>query len=305
MQKVEMKLKKYQTDDLNTSLLTELNLALKDEEFCKFVKHFSVSKKILSKYTSSLEDSFIEWGHCKGCKGLAMCQNQVAGYVFLPKKNEDQLQFNYQACKYTEKMKKETKYLKNIECIDIPREIKEAKMKDINLDYESRFDIIKWLNHFIKEYPKNKQTKGLYLYGNFGCGKTYLIAAALNELAKKGYCSMIVFWPEYLTKLKGSFGTDFQRNMEHIKKAKILLIDDIGAENTTAWGRDEILCPLIQYRMQESLPTFFTSNLDLKALEQHFSMTKDGVDQVKARRIIERIKQLTDTKEMISKNLRN
>jgi len=61
---------------------------------------------------------------------------------------------------------------------------------------------------------------------------------------------------------------------------------------------------LVQYRMQEHLPTFFTSNLDLKALEQHFSVTKDKVDHIKARRIIERIIQLTDQVEMISENLR-
>ena len=56
--------------------------------------------------------------------------------------------------------------------------------------------------------------------------------------------------------------------------------------------------------MQENLPTFFTSNFDLKALEEHFSFTKDSVEKVKARRIIERINQLSETKEMISKNLR-
>ena len=142
------------------------------------------------------------------------------------------------------------------------------------------------------------------MYGNFGCGKTYLIAAMFNELAKKGYKSAIIFWPEFLRNLKTSFTADFKEKFEHIKKVPLLLIDDIGAENTTAWGRDEIFCPLIQYRMQENLPTFFTSNFDLKALEEHFSFTKDSVEKVKARRIIERINQLSETKEMISKNLR-
>ena len=31
----------------------------------------------------------------------------------------------------------------------------------------------------------------------------------------------------------------------------MLLLDDIGAENVTAWGRDEVLGPLLQYRMEE------------------------------------------------------
>ena len=40
-----------------------------------------------------------------------------------------------------------------------------------------------------------------------------------------------------------------------------LLIDDIGAENVSAWGRDEILGTLLQHRMNENLVTFFQDNL--------------------------------------------
>ena len=145
----------------------------------------------------------------------------------------------------------------------------------------------------------------LYLHGNFGCGKTYLIAAMFNELAHKNIKSAIIFWPEFLRDLKESFSSDFKEKFEYVKKVPLLLIDDIGAESTTAWGRDEIFCPLIQYRMQEGLPTFFTSNLDINMLEEHFSVTKDKIDIIKSRRIIERINQMTDKIEMISKNLRN
>ena len=142
------------------------------------------------------------------------------------------------------------------------------------------------------------------MHGNFGCGKTYLIAAMFNELARSNIKSAIIFWPEYIRDLKASFDSDFKDKFNYIKKVPLLLIDDIGAENTTTWARDEIFCPLIQYRMQEQLPTFFTSNLTLEELEQHFSVTKNNVDIIKARRIIERIKQLTDDIQMIGKNNR-
>lgn len=305
MKQINKNFQKYYKDDIDIKLKKEFQTSIENIEFKKFVDQFKLSGEILSKYTSSLEDSFDEFKHCKGCKGLAMCQNEITGYVYFPKVKDNSLAFSYKACKYTNKQKKETKYLENIESFDIPKEIKEAKMKDIYLDYEQRFEVIEWLNKFVKGYKKNTNSKGLYLYGNFGCGKTYLIAAAFNELAKKGYRSAIIFWPEFLRSLKGSFGNDFGKKIEHIQKIPLLLIDDIGAENTTSWGRDEIFCPIIQYRMQEKLPTFFTSNLDLKSLEQHFSITKDGVDKVKARRIIERIKQLSEFQEMISKNLRD
>ena len=128
-----------------------------------------------------------------------------------------------------------------------------------------------------------------------------MIAALFNDLAKDGYESSIIFWPEFL---RQAFYDDFKSKYEQIKRVPLLLIDDIGAENITAWNRDEILCPLLQYRMDEKLTTFFTSNLTLEELEEHLAVSKSGVESVKAGRIIARIKQLTESKEMISKNLR-
>ena len=56
--------------------------------------------------------------------------------------------------------------------------------------------------------------------------------------------------------------------------------------------------------MDNNLTTFFTSNLTMKELESHLANSKNGVDEVKAKRIISRIEQLTVDIEMISKNLR-
>ena len=154
---------------------------------------------------------------------------------------------------------------------------------------------------FLDDYEAHKPCKGLYLHGNFGCGKTYLIAAIFNELALKNFKSCIIFWPEFL---RQAFYDDFKEKFDYVKKVPLLLIDDIGAEGLTAYNRDEILCPLLQYRMDNNLTTFFTSNLNMKELECHLSNSKNGVDEVKARRIISRIEQLTVNLQMISKNLR-
>ena len=57
--------------------------------------------------------------------------------------------------------------------------------------------------------------------------------------------------------------------------------------------------------MDNKLATFFTSNLNKEELEIHLSSTKDGIDKLKARRIMERINYLTDELKLISKNHRN
>ena len=104
---------------------------------------------------------------------------------------------------------------------------------------------------------------------------------------------------------KASFQTNYDEQFNYIKKVPLLLLDDIGAENCSNWSRDEVLGPILQYRMENHLPTFFTSNLTLEELENSLAMTSNGVDKVKARRIVERIKQLTTDLELISKNRRD
>ena len=189
---------------------------------------------------------------------------------------------------------------------DMPKDIKNAKMKDIDTKDKNRFPVIKWIKEFLDNYEKGKDVKGLYLNGNFGCGKTYLLSAMLNELAKKGKKVAIIYYPEFLRSLKSTFGDneEYTTLFNKIKKAELLLLDDIGAETVTEWGRDEVLGTILQYRMEENLPTFFTSNLTVEELSQHLSTTSREVDLVKAKRIIERIKQLTDDITMISVNLR-
>lgn len=304
MKKIDTELAKLKIDkQIDQKLMKNFIEASKNDDFDYLVKKMKIDPKILMKYTSSLENSALEYSHCRHCKGILECQNKITGYVFLPTLNGEQLIFNYQACKYQKKLLNEHKYESNIYLFDIPKEIKEARMNQIYKTDKNRFETIKWLTNFIDNY-KVEHKKGLYLHGNFGCGKTYLIAAMFNELARFGVKSAIIFWPEFIRDLKASFDSDFKEKFNYIKKVPLLLIDDIGAENTTAWARDEIFCPLIQYRMQEQLTTFFTSNLTLSELEEHFSVTKNTVDVIKARRIIERIRQLTEDIEMIGKNNR-
>ena len=168
---------------------------------------------------------------------------------------------------------------------------------------ENRLETIKWLTIFIKKIENNEKSKGLFLTGNFGCGKTYVVAAAFNELAKKGKKVACLYYPEFLRSLKERFSDDYREVFDKVKKCDLLLIDDIGAETVTSWNRDEVLGTILQYRMQESLPTFFTSNLSLKELEVHLA-GNDSEGKIKARRIIERIKYLTDNITMIAENRR-
>lgn len=295
-------------NNLNYKLNEAYEESLKDDEFKQFVSKIKLKKEEMIKYTSLLEESKKEYYNCKKCKNILECQNKLKGYAYLPKVNNETLEFSYRPCKFKTKLDKENKYHENTFLYNIPEEIKNASMKKIYKTDKKRYETISWIIDFIQKYKEDKHQKGLYLCGNFGSGKTYLISAMFNELAKENVKSAIVFWPDFLNDLKSSFSStirsEFQNKYNAVKKAPLLLIDDIGAESVTQWSRDEILCPILQYRMEEKLPTFFTSNLDLKALETHLSITSKGDEIIKAGRIISRIKQLTEYQELISKNLR-
>ena len=296
---------KYHIDNIDEKLKENYVKALTDETFKKLVKKLHIKEDTAIKNTSKLKNICEQLKACKNCKSLLECKNEINGFVLYPEVHDNSLIFSYVACKYKKKFIKDNSYLDNIYSFDIPKEIIGAKMKDIYTDDKNRIETIKWLKDFILNYNVDENKKGLYLHGNFGCGKTYLVAACFNELAKRGIKSAIIYWPEYLRSLKASFDSDYEEKFDKIKEVELLLIDDIGAENTTAWGRDEILGPILQYRMLEHLPTFFTSNLSLKDLETHFSITSRNVDVIKARRIMERIKELTSEIKMIGENRRN
>lgn len=295
---------KYYKENLEKELLNDYVIALKNEKFKKLVKRLKLDDERGKKYTSKLERAVSELNNCENCKGLVMCKNKVVGCVYYPEKDNDNLTFNYVACKYKKEQIREQEKKKS-HLYGSNDKLSDASLGEIFTDDKKRVELIKWVTNFYHNFPND--LKGLYLHGSFGSGKTYIISALLNELARKNYKTVIIYYPELLNILKSTFDSKDEYNevFNEIKTSDVLLIDDIGAETVTNWSRDEVLGTILQYRMEQNLTTFFTSNLTIDELETHLSIVKNNIDKVKARRIIERIKQLTTDIELISKNRRN
>lgn len=287
----------------NKSALVKSYLdASKDPDFKKLITRLKINDELGMKYTSKLEESVQELKNCAKCKCLGDCKNKFKGCVYYPSVNGKMLSFNYVACKY---QKEEDELLKSTSTsFSEPYQIKIASIKNIDLTDKKRASLIKWIKEFYKNYQTDKHIKGIYLHGSFGSGKTYILAALLNELAKNGANTVIMYYPEMLRQLKESFSSDFDEKMNLFKTCDCLLIDDLGAEHVTGWNRDEILSTILNYRMESSLPTFITSNLNKDELTEHLAYTDNFKDTLKAERIIQRINQLTEDMEMISKNRR-
>ena len=287
----------FKTNDMiEKSIKNNYIKACNDIVFKKLINSLKVQESELVQNTSKLQDCVEELNNCKGCKGLVNCKNSQTGYVFYPYVYNNSLEFTYKPCKYKKMFEKQKEEVKTAET-----ELLLAGMEDVDYKDKSRIKLLKWIDNFIEEYDPLKKHKGLYLHGNFGSGKTFIVSAMFNELKKKGIVSEIVYFPTLLRDLKSNFD-ELETTLAYLENVDLLLIDDIGAEKVSEWARDEILGTILQSRMNNRKTTFFTSNFTIEELDNHLS--NNGTEVVRSGRIIERIKVLTEDMVLLGENRR-
>ena len=230
--------------------------------------------------------------------GLEPCLEVHNGFILV----------NYKRTEEAIREERERKRKRLIHSINMPKNIAEARFSDTALTPE-RQDVIGELLKFINSYKPNstEYQKGLYLAGPFGVGKTYMMGALANELSENGVETTLVNVPTYSAEIKQAIATNtVEAKLVSIKNTPILVLDDIGAEMNSAWFRDEVLMVILQHRMLQELPTFFTSNFTIDQLEAHFAHSNKGDQELlKAKRLIERIRFLAKEYFVDGQNHRN
>nr|VZR97409.1 Primosomal protein DnaI [Mycoplasma feriruminatoris] len=161
------------------------------------------------------------------------------------------------------------------------------------------------LSNILKAIQKGYK-KGIYLYGNSGIGKTYMFKVLANTLASKNKTVIFSTLRSLIDKLKESFNSNEINSSELLKKIKnvdFLFLDDIGGENLSLWARDDFLFEVLNYRLENKKPTFFTSNFSIDLLEKNLQFTRQynnfltskdvfELEKIKIDRLIARIKAL-------------
>lgn len=204
---------------------------------------------------------------------------------------------------------KEEEIRKRVRAMDMPKDVREASLSRFDTASQGRAQAMAETMKFLNDYTTNPKEfhKGLYLRGTFGVGKSFLLGAIANSLAERGFVTTIVHFPTFTVEMKQAIAKDLVgEKLDAVKKSPVLMIDDLGAESMTSWIRDDVLSVILQYRMQEQLVTFFSSNLDLKDLEKHLTVTQRGEQEpLKARRLMERIRYLSKEITMTGNDRRN
>ena len=110
----------------------------------------------------------------------------------------------------------------------------------------------------------------LLLEGTYGCGKTHLAAAVGNLRLQKGDVVLFITAPDLLDHLRSTFGPSsevgYDETFDRIRNCPILIIDDLGAENSSDWAQEKLF-QLLNHRYSRRLPTVITTNVNLDTLD--------------------------------------
>lgn len=226
-----------------------------------------------------------EQEHCQSCKGLSTCLNNKVGYHTIYNPEEDT--FSLKECRFKAEDRRHKAQAELIKTLYLPKKILEANLLDFHQDTATRKKIYaKILSYAACESIE----EGMYLYGPFSTGKTYTLACIANELAKKKISCLLIYFPDLVVDLKIAMKSDrFEELINMLKSIDVLMLDDLGSENMTPWLRDEILGPILNYRVLEKKAVFCTSNLTPEMLEKHLAIDYSPAGKLKAQRLISRM----------------
>ena len=274
---------------------------MKDPDVAAFIQQESLTPEELNRSISKFNQYITERD-----KFLRGDTDYIAkGYKPILVMNHGYADVSYEETPELIAAEKEAAIKNRLKLINLPASLKKASLAQVDLDDLGRLPVFEKLLAFVEQYPTIQ--KSLYLYGDFGVGKSFMVAALAHDLSeKRGVSSTLLHYPSFVIDAKNAISDGNVKTLvDEIKLSEVLILDDIGAEQSTAWVRDEILQVILQYRMQENLPTFFTSNFNFEDLEQHFAKVKKGDNETwEARRVMERIRYLAEETRLEGVNRR-
>lgn len=295
-----------QDERLKSRILKIRQETIEHPEISAFLsEHPEVTDEMIDKDLSILQEYKDQSKLCDRCASYQTCINFVKGHTPTLYIENNRIKINYAQCPNKKMHDEEQRMKQYVTAMHVPYETLNAKIDTVELEGTERINIVRNAMQICNDIAAGKETKGMYIHGSFGTGKSYILGAIANQLKEKHVYTTIFYVPEFIRELKAGFndGT-YEERLNRVKNSPVLMLDDIGAEDLTPWVRDEVLGPLLHYRMMNHLPTFFSSNFDLNELRIHFQKTKNGEEKTRAFRLMERIEALASPYPLNGKNYR-
>lgn len=151
-----------------------------------------------------------------------------------------------------------------------------------------RFDVVPVMTAQFskaKQYVENwdsfkRDEIGLLLFGDVGTGKTYAAGCIANALIDKEVSVLMVGVSDVVNRMHGNFGADRDSYMTSLMRPELLILDDLGAERNTSFGKERVF-DVINRRRLTGKPMNITTNIPIVTMQKAASLDE--------RRIYDRI----------------
>ena len=121
----------------------------------------------------------------------------------------------------------------------------------------------RYARHFDEMLEKNQ---GLLFYGGVGTGKTFAAACIANHLLNQRVPVVMTSFVKLLETMQG-FKEEDSVLISRLNRAKLLIIDDLGAERSTDFALEKVY-NIVDSRYRARLPIILTTNLSMAEMKE-------------------------------------
>mgnify|MGYP000652388860 CR=1 FL=1 len=179
-----------------------------------------------------------------------------------------------------EKKKQEMQRLERLRASSLmDAKLKAARLNGYQIDGDNQ-KIYNLAEKYVRKFDEMYEKKqGLLFWGTVGTGKSYTAACIANELLDQMIPVVMTSFVKILQNIQGNPDEE-EKIMAGLNVAKLLIIDDLGAERSTDYALEKVY-NIIDSRYLSGKPLILTTNMTLKEMQE----TQD----IRYKRIYDRI----------------
>lgn len=204
---------------------------------------------------------------CASCPGLEQCPKATPGYKMSVVKEEGMLRPCFDSCLHLEKA---LEIRNRFVLADFPSSWYGVDLKDIEKSASTRNPLLKEM----VAIAKRESSRWLYVSGKKKMGKSFILVCYSHRIGKiepgVAYANSGKLFAKLREQSFKNGGEKFKRNLDLLKNASLLVLDEFGLGNVSPYDFENIIEPLLSYRAENDLLTAFGSTLPLEEVEEKY-----------------------------------
>ena len=250
-----------------------------------YLRKLGIDDETIKNNIDKIYDFACDMNNCKNCKGIAHCSKEPKFLVTSIEYKNGFVDRNIVPCKkYLEYVSFRNKFVR----YDFPEEWLNNK---IGTDVANIRSIA--AQAVLKKYKaaiSKESSKWIFLKGDIASGKSFFAATLLADAGRTNSFNSLAFI-DVPSRFKELSDLAFQKNplfnseIEKYQKVECLVLDDFGNEFKSDFVRDNILFPILSFRIKEKLFTIITSNYsieDCASMYQTNMASKPKIEQLRS-----------------------